>query len=287
MLADAIRSEAYRFSKNRMGVFWSTLFVPVLMLVIGVAVYLFTKARMAEVMEKAPELAAEMPAGTVDLGQTLVSAAGGFANPITLLFILIGVATLYAGDYRWETWRLTSARNSRPNLLLGKLAVVTGVTLLALVFWLVFQMIDGVISAAIFDSNLTFTMDGTDFGQFAALAALNIVRVLQFTMIGLLAAVFTRSLLAALFVPLVVAVGQFFLGQSMGLIGLESSDWIAHLAMPALGVDALKTVIQDGFVTTNAPDGIVLKAIVGLTAWTLIPLAAALAWFQRQDLSKE
>ena len=154
MLADAIRSEAYRFSKNRMGVFWSTLFVPVLMLVIGVAVYLFTKARMAEVMEKAPELAAEMPAGTVDLGQTLVSAAGGFANPITLLFILIGVATLYAGDYRWETWRLTSARNSRPNLLLGKLAVVTGVTLLALIFWLVFPMVDGVISAAIFDSNL-------------------------------------------------------------------------------------------------------------------------------------
>ena len=37
-----------------------------------------------------------------------------------VMFVLIGAATIYAGDYRWETWRLISARNSRVNLLLAK-----------------------------------------------------------------------------------------------------------------------------------------------------------------------
>lgn len=286
MLADAIRSEAYRFSKNRMGVFWSVLFVPVLFLVIGSISYFFIKARTEELTAQIPELAAQVTQ-KVDLGQSLVASAADFANPMTLLFILIGVATLYAGDYRWETWRLTSARNSRPNLILGKLAVVLGVTLAALLVWVVFGTVSEVIKSAILDLGLTFTFDGERFGQLLAMSGLTIVRVIQFTMIGLLAAVFTRSLLAALFVPLVVGVGQFFLSQSLGLLALEPSDWLAQLTMPGLGVEALKTVIQDGFATTNAPDGIVLKAIIGLTLWTLIPLAAALAWFKRQDLSKE
>ena len=38
-------------------------------------------------------------------------------------FVLIGAATIYAGDYRWETWRLISARNTRSNLLAGKVVV--------------------------------------------------------------------------------------------------------------------------------------------------------------------
>ena len=35
------------------------------------------------------------------------------------------------------------------------------------------------------------------------------------------------------------------------------------------------------------PDGILLKAWVSVGLWTLVPLAGALAWFRKQDLSKE
>ena len=34
-------------------------------------------------------------------------------------------------------------------------------------------------------------------------------------------------------------------------------------------------------------DGIILKSWISLTLWTLLPLAGALAWFRKQDLSKE
>ena len=75
MLADAIRSEAYRFSKNRTAVLWSTMFVPVLMLVItGVSQY-FIKSKMGELKgaNLPPEL---LQMGPLSLGHELVDLAG-------------------------------------------------------------------------------------------------------------------------------------------------------------------------------------------------------------------
>lgn len=290
MLADAVRSEAYRFTKNRMAVFWSVLFTPVLFLALGVAVQMFTKARMAE-MQRAlpPELTAEggpmSMTGTLDLGRSLVGQAGDFANPIVLLFILIGAAIVYAGDYRWETWRLTSARNSRINLMLGKVAVVLAVVLASFLTWLVFGLIGEVFKGLIFGRSLAFEFGGEEAGRFLALSATAIARVMQFTMIGLLAAAFTRSLLAALFVPMVVAVGQFFLMQALPLFGWEPGDLQSQLLIPGLAADSLKLRYEGGPEAASAPDA--WMAWLSLAIWTAVPLVAAVAWFQRQDLSKE
>jgi ABC-2 type transport system permease protein len=292
MLADAIRSETYRFTRNRMAVFWSILFVPVLFLAIGTAVQFFTKARMAEMTEALPpEMTAQggpmALSGTLDLGQALLAQAGDFANPIVMLFVLIGAAIIYAGDYRWETWRLTSARNTRINLVAGKVALVFGVVLAALVTWLAFGLIGELIKAAIFERPLSFSLADERPGQLAGLIAVTVTRVMQFTMVGLLAAIMTRSLLATLFVPMVVAIGQFFLMQAMPLLAWNVEDLQAHLLIPGLSHDSLKTLLQGGPDAAAAPDGLAWKAIAGLAAWTMIPLVAALAWFSRQDLSKE
>lgn len=292
MLADAIRSETYRFTRNRMAVFWSILFVPVLFLAIGTAVQFFTKARMAEMAEALPpEMTTEggplAASGPLDLGQGLLSQAADFANPIVMLFVLIGAAIVYAGDYRWETWRLTSARNTRINLVMGKVALVFGVVLAALTTWLVFGMFGELIKAAIFARPLTFEFGGEQAGQMAGLIAVTVTRVMQFAMIGLLAAVMTRSLLAALFVPMVVAIGQFFLMQSLPLLAWSPGDLHAQLLIPGLSHDSLKTLIQGGPDAAASPEGLAGKAIAGLSLWTIVPLAAALVWFSRQDLSKE
>ncbi|MEQ7155647.1 ABC transporter permease subunit [Brevundimonas aurifodinae] len=292
MLADAIRAETYRFTRNRMAMVWSILFVPTLFLAIGTAVQFFTRARMAEMAEALPpELTAEggplATSGPLDLGQSLVSQAADFANPIVMLFVLIGAAIIYAGDYRWETWRLTSARNSRANLILGKVVLVFGVVLAALVTWLAFGMVGELIKAAIFERPLTFSFDGDRPGQFGGFIAVTVARVMQFSMIGLLAAAVSRSLLATLFVPMVVAIGQFFLMQSLPLLGWSAADLQSHLLIPGLSHDVLKTVLQGGADAAAAPDGVAWKAMLSLGLWTVVPLAVALAWFSRQDLSKE
>ncbi len=289
MLVDAIRAEGFRLSKNRTALFWSIAFVPILSVVLGALTSFVLKGGETKLLEGAnsPELAEMMSRATLDLSAAMVSAAGSLANPLVLLFVLIGAATLYAGDYRWETWRLISARNSRPNLILAKLAVVAGLALVAMALMLVGSLIENLIRATIFGRSLIFTLTGDQVAQFFALTGLSWLRIVQFTMLSLLAAVVTRSLLAALFVPLVVGVAQYFAPQMLGQMGVMPDAWLSVLVNPAMATDAVQAVIFGGAAAANLPAGLVLKAWVSLGLWTLGPLAGALAWFQRQDLSKE
>ena len=290
MLVDAIRAEGFRLSRNRTALFWSLAFVPILSVATGALNSLVVKVSETKILgdEKMPEeLKAALAGGTLDMADALVSAAGNLANPLVLLFVLIGAATLYAGDYRWETWRLITARNSRINLLLAKLAVVAVLALTAMGFMLVASLIENLIKAAVFERSLTFALTGEMAGQFLGFAALSGLRILQFAMMGMLAAVVTRSLLAALFVPLVFGIAQFFSPQMLGPMGVMPDAWLSVLVNPGAATDAIQAAIAGGVRAAALPDGLLLKAWVSLTLWTLVPLAGALAWFRRQDLSKE
>ncbi len=290
MLVDAIRAEGFRLTKNRTAVFWSVVFVPILSVAIATLTSFVLRGAETRLLgdDKAPPEITDMLArGTLDMGEALVSAAGSLANPLVLLFVLIGAATLYAGDYRWETWRLISARNSRSNLILAKLGIVTALALAAMTFMLVGSVIEGLIKAAVFERTLAFTLSGDQIGQAFGLTGLSWLRIVQFTMVSLLAAVFTRSLLAALFIPLVVGVAQFFTPQILMPMGIMPDAWPAMLLNPAGATDAIQAMIVGGEAAAALPAGLALKAWVSLGLWTAVPLAGALAWFQRQDLSRE
>jgi len=290
MLVDAIRAEGFRLSRNRTALFWSLAFVPILSVAIGALTSFVLKGSETRILGdgKMPEeLKAALAGGTLDMADALVTAAGNLANPLVLLFVLIGAATLYAGDYRWETWRLITARNSRINLLLAKLAVVAVLALTAMGFMLVASLIENLIKAAVFERSLTFALTGEMAGQFLGFAALSGLRILQFAMMGMLAAVVTRSLLAALFVPLVFGIAQFFSPQMLGPMGVMPDAWLSVLVNPGAATDAIQAAIAGGVRAAALPDGLLPKAWVSLTLWTVVPLAGALAWFRRQDLSKE
>lgn len=290
MLVDAIRAEGFRLSKNRTALFWSVLFVPVISLLIGAVTNFVLKGSETKILgdEKMPaELKEALARGTLDLADALVTSAANLANPLVLLFVLIGAATIYAGDYRWETWRLISARNSRANLLLGKLAVTAALALAAMTAMLVEGIIENLIKAAVFERTLTFSLTGETATQFLAFLGLSWLRIIQFAMMGMLAAVATRSLLAALFVPLVVGVAQFFTPQMLMPMGVLPDAWLSVLVNPAAATDTIQAVIAGGERAAALPDGSLLKAWISVGLWTLVPLAAALAWFRRQDLSKE
>lgn len=290
MLVDAIRAESFRLSKNRTALFWSLAFVPILAVVIGAITNFVLKGSETKLLGDAkmpPELKEAFTRSTLDMGHALVEGTAGLANPLVLLFVLIGAATIYAGDYRWETWRLISARNSRPNLLLGKLAVVAGLALAAMALMLMASLIENLIKAAVFERTLAFSMTGEMFGHVLGFAGLSWLRIVQFTMMGMLAAVVTRSLLAALFIPLVVGVAQFFTPQMLMPMGILPDAWLAMLVNPGSATDSIKAVIRGGAAAATLPDGLVPKAWLSLALWTFGPLALALAWFPRQDLSKE
>ncbi|GAW40148.1 ABC-2 family transporter protein [Brevundimonas sp. SH203] len=285
MLADAIRSETYRLSRNRTALFWSVLFVPIIGVLLSTLGFVVAKANMAKLAGKLPPEV--LKGGPLDLGLTLVKSAGDFANPAILMFVLIGAATIYAGDYRWETWRLISARNTRTNLVAGKVAVTALLILLATFAALISDVIASLIQAAVFGRSLTFTMTGDAAADFGLLGLTGWARILQFTLLGLLAAVMTRSLLAALFAPLVIGVGQFFLPQILMPMGVMPDGWLLPLLSPGMATDLLKGAVQGGAAAAELPDHAVVKGLLGLALWIAVPFAAAVAWFNTQDLSKE
>ena len=289
MLADAFHAESYRFWRNRTAVLWSVLFVPVMAVVFGGLGAFAVKANAARLTvgtEAPPQILALLAGGPIDLGPTLVSAAAGLASPGLLLFVLIGAATLFAGDYRWETWRLITPRNSRPNLLLGKLATAAVLAVVALLVMLVAALVENMIRAAVFERPLAFSMDAEAAGRLVLLFLLSWGRAVQFLMIGLLAATVTRSLLAALFIPLVVGVAQALSPQLLAAMGITPDAWLAVLVNPGAAIEAIQTSVnpQAG---SALPTGLLPKAWLSAILWTALPLAAALAWFRRQDLSKE
>lgn len=285
MLVDAIRAEGFRLTRNRTLMFFSVLCTPLLFAIGGVFYHLMSKA-------KGDELAAKMglssAAGApVNLGDALTFGAQNGANGLVLIFMLIGAATLYAGDYRWETWRLISARNSRIQLILGKVGVFKLLALAAMLAFLVASFLYSLSQSIVFERPLTFNFSGEQLGQFALLWLLAWVRIIQFAMIALLTAVFTRSLLAALFVPWALGFAQSLFGQlAAPLLGWEPGDWASQLLLPGLAFDTLKAFVapEPGAVITAE---VAWRALLSLSLWTLVPLAGALAWFKRQDLSKE
>lgn len=244
MLADAIRSEAYRLTRNRMTVFWSVVFVPLMFVVGGLIFNLVTRSNTASLNDVAalpPALSASAPVNLMDgLGLALDQVANG----AILVFMLIAAATLYAGDYRWETWRLISARNSRPNQLLGKVAVFALTALCAMILFLVAGLAFGVGEALVHGRSLTIDARGFDAAPVTLALLLGWVRIVQYAMLALLAAVVTRSLLAALFVPLVIGFGQSLMGgPGLAILGWQPEDWSSQLLLPGLAYNTLKAAI--------------------------------------------
>lgn len=286
LLTDAVSSEAYRFFRNRMTVFWSVIFLPIALLVLSSVGQFFLKQKMAQIGADPRLPPGLLGQGALDLGHSLVKLAGDTANPLLLLFIMIGTATLYAGDYRWETWRLTSARNTRANLILGKVGVAKLLTLAALVVFLIFGFAGEIVKGLIHGQSYVSHFGGKQAGEFGLLALAGYVRVVQVGLLGLLAAVLTRSLLATLFVPLVVSIAQFFLMQSMPLFGWEGTEWYTQAVIPGLAYDNLKSAILGGALSA-VPSATVWAAAISLVGWCVASLVIAVLWFQRQDLSKE
>lgn len=290
MWADATRAEAFRLIHSRTTWFWSVIFLPILTLVFGVIAAWVMKSnmeRLAADTDAPPELKAMLVSGPMNLGESLLQSAGNLAGPGLLLFTLIGAATVYAGDYRWETWRLLRPRNGRIALVVGKVLVVTGLSLIAMIVLTAATMMSEALRGVIFNRTLGFSLDGGETAALFALWGLAALRVSQFLMLGLLAAVATRSLMAALFVPLAVGVAQFLAPNLLGAMGQAPDSWIVLLASPGAALAALQGLLDPTAVALADPGLLPLKAWLSLIGWTVLPLAGALVLFQRQDLSKE
>lgn len=272
MLADAVAAERFRLIRDRTGLFWGFLFAPLVSLVLGLGGQLLTA------LFRAPRIPAAMKA---DIAGRMVAAISGWPLLFAMLFMLVGAAAIFAGDYRWETWRLIVPRNSRLNLLLGKFVVYAEWTAISLVLLALVGVVLQVTGVIILGGGLSGPRSGGVFlGQFAGVFAISWLEVLLAGALAALIGVLTRSTLGA------VLAGQGLLVlQSLVGTMAQAPSW-KTLALPAYSARLLKVFVQSpsGMRPENGPVALGLALMV---FWLVALAAGAIALFLRQDLTRE
>ena len=280
MLTDAISSESYKLLKNRWTAFWSFGFPPFLAIIVGLGALAFAASQVPLAMRSAP----------TDVAAFLLDGAKNAAGPLTILFALIGGSVIFAGEYRWETWRLLAPRNSRLNHILGKATVFAAAIFVTVLLLVVANAILSFIAAPVNSSSLTWTLGGQD-GYWLSLLGLIAIAWLQLFQAGALVALFavvTRSILGAVIAPLVIGGAQLFL-QGYVMQSGQVPGFHHLLMLPGWSADlmrehALGPVV--GGLSRVTPE-IAGMALLSVVIWIVVGYGGALLLFLRQDLSKE
>jgi ABC-2 type transport system permease protein len=278
MLLDAYAAEQLRLSRARGLLFWGFLLVPIMSLVfsvIGTLISLATRSRLA------------IPLTPVDLPKMAAQAMTSTDLIPVQLFFILAAAALVADDYRWETWRLATPRNTRRNLLLAKLATfgtgaAAGIALLSLAS--VFAgLIDGVATGAGFHVQHSFAENITRWlGSFA-------ISWLELTAMGALAmliVVLTRNAIPAVIGALGLWAVQLFAIDRIAnkVASVSELRAVDYAFLPAFSADVLRGAVLGG--ATEVPPAWPL-AFLFLALWIALFAAAGVWVFERQDLTRE
>jgi len=271
MLADAVAAETYKLLRQRGGLFWGFCAVPLAVLAFNLALdtWIGTNSPLPVVL---------------DLGQQVVNALGMGGNSLFQIFFTAGAVAIFSGEYRWETWRLLTPRNSRANLLTAKFivyAVLTALSLLALglagaVHTLYAALLGGTI--ALPDASFPLLAIGTFLASWGELLVLGFVAALIATL--------TRAMIG----PLIATI-SFAFAQSMAMLALGAATAKLHWFAVFPGLSAW--YVRAWITGSEIAPGITAEATRALPAalfvlcWIGLLTAAALAAFQRQDLTRE
>ena len=116
MLADAIAAELTKFLRQRSTLFWGFCAVPLAMLAWSLGLDTYLKLHAGGPMTAMGVLA--RIGMRVDPGQQIVGALARADTAFFKIFFAVGAAGIFGNEYRWETWRLLTPRNTRTELTL-------------------------------------------------------------------------------------------------------------------------------------------------------------------------
>lgn len=275
MLADAIAAERFRLLRDRSTLFWGFCFAPLVGFLLSVGGDLFLRF----VIKK------PMPGLAVGLVDQMIKTLSNGASTFGALFLMIGAAAVLAGDYRWETWRLLTPRNTRQNLLLAKLTVVGEAVFWSLLLSAILSAFAALIGAAI--NSKTVAISLLDRNPFDIVGVLAITWLEAMTLAALAACVgvLSRSTMGVVIACLGVRFVQTILAGALRAMEQGPPSW-KLLSLPVFDADLLRAALlaPDQLGDASGSAGL---ALVVLLAWTAALAATAVWLFRRQDLTKE
>jgi len=275
MLADAIAAERFRLLRDRSALFWGFCFAPLAGFLLNVGGDLFLR----NIVKK------PMPGLTIGLVDQVIKALSSGASTFGALFLMIGAAAVLAGDYRWETWRLLTPRNTRRNLLLAKLIVVGEAVFWSLLLTAVLSTAATVIGAAINGKALVGSMFERNLFDVVGVLAITWLEAMTLAALAACVGVLSRSTLGVVIACLGVRFVQTVLASSLRLMEQGQPSW-KLLAIPVFDADLLRAALLDPS-QLGAASGAAGSALVMLALWAAALTTAAVLLFKRQDLTRE
>jgi len=272
MLSDAIAAELYKTGRNRSLLFWGFVFVPAGLLLFDLALDLYLRLHMRL-------------GDSLDLRQEIIRALSLGGSSAIQIFFAAGAAAIFAGEYRWETWRLQTTRNTRANLLAAKVLIYAAGCAASLCALACIAVLNGLFSALLNGASLVWPQAGSllqALGVFAASWA----ELLVLGAFVALIAVASRAMIGALMA------GIFFsFVQSVAMVVLH--PWEAPLKdfvlLPSLCAYLLRAWASGQELAPGvfADPAKLLPAALILMAWIAVLTGAAAIVFQRPDLPRE
>ena len=279
MLTDAIAAEGYKFRRNHSVLFWGFAFVPLAVLVFNLTLETYLGLHNSGVV------AVGGRAGEIPLGEQVLHGIGLAGSSFAQIFFVAGAAAIFAGEYRWETWRLLTPRNSRINLLAAKFAVYAMACAASLAGLGLGALLQTVYGAVL--NGMTMAMPPAAFGG---------------QLLGLFLATWAELLVVGVFTAAIAVAGRAMTGALLAGIFFSFAQGIAiaivhpweaplrYFAMlPAMCAYLLRAWASGQQIAPGvfADPALLLPASGFLLLWIAAGAAVAAALFQAQDLPRE
>ncbi|MDF7777305.1 ABC transporter permease [Sphingomonas sp. AOB5] len=258
-----IRAELTKLTRQRGATFWGFLAIPLLLTMI---------ACVLASIGAPPGSTAEVRAI-----RSLLRALSIAGNPIAQLFFAVGAAAIFAVEYRHSGWRHLVPRRSRSTLMLAKMAAF----LIGAFVSLMLVAAGDILASMAVPLIRGAAPVAADWKAGASLAILLtvLVSLVELAILGAsvaLVAVVTRSGMAAILVPFLVALA----------CAVAQTQFDGPVPLPAFAADTLRAMIAAPF-ESRAPDASVWTGLAVLLGWLAATIGLTLALFQRQDLTSE
>jgi ABC-2 type transport system permease protein len=275
ILLDAFRAESFKLRRNLVIVGVAFVLSPAMIFALGFTLEMMTVGPVVGDFVLRPE--------PVDLAMNGLASGG---NLFAEMLLIVGAAFLFAGEYRWETWRAILPRTDRAAVMSAKMLVFCVAAFSSLVASGLAGLLAGFASVAA--SQLRPSWPDASGSMIALGAAINLLasmlQILTMAALSAVVAVMTRSLLAAVIAPTVAHAGFELVAAR---INLTDADVLSVLA-PSVAANTLRELAAyllgdpDAIVTPLAAPG-----LMALAAWVVLLFGLAIALFRRQDLPRE
>lgn len=269
ILADAIRAEVYKLAANRTAAIWAFAMTPAVTLLMGLTLETWSRGAGLRIA----------PANPIGGALDGLATAG---NPLVQLLLIVGASVVFAGEYRWQTWRAILPRTERASIMLAKFAAYIAFAAASLIAsgfagWLVQTWGIVVLHMPEAQTDNAAQALGVAFGA-------SLLQVMVIAGLTAAVAVITRSVLAATAGPFIFLIGLELLSTRQSIV--DADPVIA--ALPNMAARGLR---EYAAALLGDPDAVGMQlagpGALSLLVWFVLLAALTLLVFRAQDLSEE